>query len=1357
MKLPAIFKQDIQSKNVQLIPLLIIERDDWWDDFVDNPESIFISTHDISIKDADNSIYTDTDVPLYFSPLLLDFPVITEKIDVENRKYTISKCTFKISNNTYNGERFSDMLNTDSLIGKRVNLAYKSINSTVPVGSAFFNIASTPEAANHTWSDLYDDYEYISPTFFFGEIRDIKHDNEVLTITAEDLSSTMMHQELPKNSLPTNSSVIDHYRGVKIPMVYGYVPKSPVVMGANNKIYADSRPIKGWFKNDVANPQRYSYPFGDEDPSALFINTSDNYCCVADTVKYKLGNNDTDAKQATYFNFAGYGDEPTQVTYEEDDSYDTTTIARLKDTPLSARKALQLLVRYKPGKVSLLERDPDIGWNTDTYADLISLGDSDYEWFEDDHLLDSEFETMTDNNFSSGITSSESDTEEDHRVEAMVANITNRDDQLVANKYKHSLFRFVIQTEPPISFINRGGVARHGNYGTYYHWIAFGHWVMPEQSINIDNASHHIFTYAKRDGTNDDESYKTIRWRNHYNIVSTGEEWSIDYDSVEDNTFLYPTLDEALTDSWGNSTYLGDIVRFSDFHDDSDFGVINPEQIQWSSYEENGKSPLQFFNARTIDESVDGTWGSQYSNPFAKFTNQANLGKYIVDLGVYGWRSSETQNTNTTNGFQGYGGDESYLAYNFDYGATRKGWLPEVSCYSVCDTEVNYQDMYGSIKGRVEGENLIQHPADIIADIFVNELGHNPNKIDQQSLSDTKEILNAHGQFKFSFTQKDAINSKELIEDIAKSTFIFPRIGFDGMLRFPQIKKQYEQADLDKSILIEELDIISYNYSLTKKEQLKTGIKNKFDYDYHSKNYFGDNSTKRAWHHQVDSFYADGYNISEEELEFNGFDNVDDNIGEFESKYFRSDIDYDPGLTEPDETRGISKFNSIYLHHYKNRHLIIKCKLPLKYLNIDIGDYIRFDKIIDGVKAYGIDYTKIQEVNHQHRYPLFLCTSIKKSIEYVEIECMQLHHLEYMNHPISPLAIWNDIGVDEITSVYKHVELIDEEQEQEDEDVIIYGCTNPDAENYNPDATSDDGSCILPQVNVTQVEIEKLTSKEYYYTTFGDWVLQPPYVLYGADELPSVVLWHQYPTGGTWIGVDPSLPSDPNCGLNTELVSTSTIRKKESGNFIEITSWNDLAPGWINLDETTASSKNYKLLEVFHRTSYASNPTNRLVKYTLKNIAEIGDPVLWTWDFEFIVNLSSIWNDVYKIFGDEPPLEAGATSNFEFLSLGNYTDYDIRLDVKVDQYITVLPTTTELEEQEQFNNVMGDITQDGVANILDVVMMSNVILGLDPDYPGTNGTGLPDELFALCDLNQNGSVNIADLVALMNMILGTEE
>ena len=320
MKLPAIFKQDIQSKNVQLIPLLIIERDDGWDDFVYNTESIFLSTHDINIQNTGDNVYPNPDHSIYFQPLLLDNPVITEKIDVENRKYTISKCTFKISNNNYNGKRLSDMLNTDSLIGTKITLSYKSINSALPVPSIFF----TSSDAN-IWSEIYDNHDHISPTFYFGEIRDISHNNEVLTITAEDLSSKMMHQELPKNSLSADSSIIEHYRGAKIPMVYGYVPKSPVVMGANRKIYADSRNISGWWTNDIGdlaeegiNPQRYSYPFGKHDYSSLFINKDGHYCCISTYILYKLPDNNNDMAEHPYFNFSGYDDNPRQVAYEDD-------------------------------------------------------------------------------------------------------------------------------------------------------------------------------------------------------------------------------------------------------------------------------------------------------------------------------------------------------------------------------------------------------------------------------------------------------------------------------------------------------------------------------------------------------------------------------------------------------------------------------------------------------------------------------------------------------------------------------------------------------------------------------------------------------------------------------------------------------------------------------------------------------------------------------------------------------------------------------------------------------------------------------------------------------------------------------
>ena len=172
MKIPKIFEDDIQSDDIQLIPLLIIEKESATSNLDDN--SVFLSTHDINIRKTDGVPYADGefDDGMYFSPLLLDNPVINEKIDVENRKYTISKCTFKISNNPYEGTRFSDILNTDNLIGRKVNFAYKSINSSFPVGSMYLD-----DQGITSWTDLYDDYGSISPTFYYGEIIDIKHDN----------------------------------------------------------------------------------------------------------------------------------------------------------------------------------------------------------------------------------------------------------------------------------------------------------------------------------------------------------------------------------------------------------------------------------------------------------------------------------------------------------------------------------------------------------------------------------------------------------------------------------------------------------------------------------------------------------------------------------------------------------------------------------------------------------------------------------------------------------------------------------------------------------------------------------------------------------------------------------------------------------------------------------------------------------------------------------------------------------------------------------------------------------------------------------------------------------------------------
>ena len=71
--------------------------------------------------------------------------------------------------------------------------------------------------------------------------------------------------------------------------------------------------------------------------------------------------------------------------------------------------------------------------------------------------------------------------------------------------------------------------------------------------------------------------------------------------------------------------------------------------------------------------------------------------------------------------------------------------------------------------------------------------------------------------------------------------------------------------------------------------------------------------------------------------------------------------------------------------------MVFNLKLPLQYINLEIGDLVKFEDLF--IKAYGIDYRILDEINAQYRYPLFMVTSTQKNLDSVSIECMQLHHL----------------------------------------------------------------------------------------------------------------------------------------------------------------------------------------------------------------------------------------------------------------------------------------------------------------------------------------------------------------------------
>ena len=65
-----------------------------------------------------------------------------------------------------------------------------------------------------------------------------------------------------------------------------------------------------------------------------------------------------------------------------------------------------------------------------------------------------------------------------------------------------------------------------------------------------------------------------------------------------------------------------------------------------------------------------------------------------------------------------------------------------------------------------------------------------------------------------------------------------------------------------------------------------------------------------------------------------------------------------------------------------------------------------------------------------------------------------------------------------------------------------------------------------------------------------------------------------------------------------------------------------------------------------------------------------------------------------------------------------------------------------INNAQQINSpspIIGDVNQDGMVNILDLVMMTNLIL--------------TDDYIELADINNDGELNILDIVAIVNIIL----
>tara|TARA_Y100000593_G_C4296976_1_gene331171 strand:- start:746 stop:2170 length:1425 start_codon:yes stop_codon:yes gene_type:complete len=231
------------------------------------------------------------------------------------------------------------------------------------------------------------------------------------------------------------------------------------------------------------------------------------------------------------------------------------------------------------------------------------------------------------------------------------------------------------------------------------------------------------------------------------------------------------------------------------------------------------------------------------------------------------------------------------------------------------------------------------------------------------------------------------MNSKKLIEDIAKNSPIIPLFRSNAKLGMAIIQKEYAENDVDVPILSEHIQKISFDR--TKVEKVKTMVRVKHSKDYADDSYeFTKYVDAYDFYGNGDKGYPNGY--KKENFALNP-DSPGDSVMEFESNYTRNPSDYTPNPYFNNTTP--TKLRDFILAYNCNQHNIINVTLPLRYMHIEITDIVSFDSLANNMKCFGEDYTVENIRNGQIIHPYFMVTKITKGTKNIQIECMQMHNL----------------------------------------------------------------------------------------------------------------------------------------------------------------------------------------------------------------------------------------------------------------------------------------------------------------------------------------------------------------------------
>jgi len=844
MNLPANFFNDIQGKDTSLIPLVVFTDLD-----------IFISTNNLSVDGQ------------YFQPILLNIPSIKQSVDIENRRFKISSVTLSISNYEYEGSRFSDLLQNTSMINNEVCVYWKSQTSTT--------------------LDTGEDTD--CPKVYAGKVRRISHTTDTVTVELEDLTEEK-HKELPQTLLPSDSSVNDKYKNKPIPMVYGHVDRSPVVLvNGNSELQTDDKDISEYVVEEIGWDSQHA----NENYDPLWIGIDNGYINVR-RVSNRLPS-DGATQYFTENNLIIFAPNCKTIWGTDLWNYD--------------ENGIKTTTKAEMGYNILACRD-----NTNNYQIKLK-NDRRYLNSSDEHATTEDFFgiNMTMDKFNA-INDGSSD-ENNIELQSIVNFESNEEIGFGDNGIKG--LELLLMTMN-ISYLPSYDVMPDETP-----------WIMGFRMNGLGITNHNNFIYPLNNGLNLRTDYGyAILSRNfgnffyHYDAIGGTSNFYVDFTNINDN----------------NNAYIPTFQR-------------NVEREMFNFLDQETQNPDSQLNIEVTYDNLTGNDPYINGDPDAPPSNVIVF--YCTDNGEINIDFRTIVHLEANNSVA-----------SFDSILNVSGNLNEIEVLRESRViKIFEKDFYVNVKGREYQGELAQNPAVIIRHILEEELGYTDfDEVDYQ------EAVDVHDGMKYGFTVYDKqISSKKLIEDIAKSTLMFPHFGNDGKFRFNSLKESYTQDDFINAEAIPVAEVIDYTFSRTKPEQIYSKYEVDYYYDYAQKSYL-----KKV---------SDDFSITEtSHLDFYGFEDSDSNIGKLESAYIRDE-----------ETA--KKLNSLLFNYYKNQHLTLKLKLPVKYIGLSVGDIVKFNELLGGITAYGIDYTLQSFPNGQQVYPLFYVTSLHKNIDTVSVELIQLHNI----------------------------------------------------------------------------------------------------------------------------------------------------------------------------------------------------------------------------------------------------------------------------------------------------------------------------------------------------------------------------